>query len=116
MDGGVLLVPGSLPLPQGGREHGEHQRAGQGERRRVAGAGAEQAEGRRAEAVPGVVGEVPQRAGPGFRLLLNQQRERGVLQHAEAGAEQHHAREDRHRGGEPQQGGHAERGQRRARG
>jgi GntR family transcriptional regulator/MocR family aminotransferase len=66
-----VLRPGP-PLPPGGREHGEHQHAGQGERRRVAGARAEQAEGRRAEAVSGVVGEVPQGAGPGLRQLLDQ--------------------------------------------
>jgi len=76
-----------LPLAQGGREHRQHQDAGQGERSRVAGPGRGEAEESRARAVPGVVGEVPQGAGLGFGQLLDQQRERRALDHPEPGAE-----------------------------
>ena len=70
---------------------------------------AEQAEDGRAGAVPGVVGEVPQGTGLGLGQSLDQQRERRVLDHPEPGAEQHHAREQRHGRAQQQHRGHAER-------
>src|SRR5215831_17864265 len=91
---GLLLAPG-------GGEYCQHQGTGQGERRRVAGAGGEQAEDGWARAVSGVVGKVPQCAGLGFGQLLDQQRERRVLDHPQPGAEQHHAGEHQHRRCQP---------------
>src|SRR5215472_8787221 len=92
----VLSAGRGLLLALGGGEYGQHQGAGEGECRRVAGAGGEQAEDGRARAVSGVVGEVPQCAGLGLRQLLDQQCERRGLDHPEPGAEQHHAGEDQH--------------------
>src|SRR5262249_17521195 len=80
--GSRTILPTAYPAPQprtalgksagrgfllalGGGEYCQHQRAGQGERRRVAGAGGEQAEDGRAGTVSGVVGEVPPCAGLG---------------------------------------------------
>jgi hypothetical protein len=100
-------------MPVNGQRHPsrpvrEEPRAGHG-------AGGEQAEDGRARAVSRVVGEVPQRAGLGLWQLLEQQRERRVLDHPEPGAEQHHAGENQHRRRQPDHRGHAERryGQRR---
>jgi hypothetical protein len=71
---GHLLHYG-LPLAQGDRDCGENQRAGKSERRRVAGAEADQAEDGRARAVPGgpvpITAARPDRLGAARRVGLH---------------------------------------------
>jgi ubiquinone/menaquinone biosynthesis C-methylase UbiE len=95
--GSSRLRAGPLPLPGRGRHRDQDERAGQGERHRVAGAGAHQAEDGRAGAVPGVVGEVPPSAGAGLRQLVDQQREGRAFGHPEPRPEQRCGGDDDHR-------------------